>query len=107
MTDRQNTQTDDYRLLNVMVDGKPVEFIRATITRCITWTGGPGSRVRELRWYGEFVSTTFQPEVDETVSVHDLVGETTDGCLVEGYFTISSRHGQGFDVIGSGELTIG
>ena len=106
MTDRQNTQIDDYRLRNVMLDGQPVEFILATVMRCITWTGGPGPRVRELRWYGEIVSTTDQPKIDETVPIHDLVAETADGRLVEGFFTITSAHGQGFDIVGSGELTV-
>jgi hypothetical protein len=106
MPDLDNTETEEYRLVNLMVDGKPVQFIRATITRTITWIGGPGARLRETRWYGEIVSTKDDPEVDLTALVHDLVAETADGHVVEGYFTVTSWHPEGFELVGSGELTI-
>ena len=106
MPDRENTDTEDYRLVNLMVDGTPVEFIRATVTRTTLWAGGAGARVREMRWHGEIATVTYKPNIDDAIPVHDLVAETADGHVVEGHFTVTSWHGQGFEIAGRGELTI-
>ena len=106
MADRDNTETEDYHLVNLMVDGQRVEFATATITRSTTWEGEAGTRRRVSRWSGEIVSDTNQLGIDAGTLIHDLLAETADSQVLEGYFTITASHAKGFDIAGNGELTI-
>ena len=105
MPDRDSTETQDYSLVNLSVDGQGVPFATATITTSITWVGPPGDRRRVSSWLGEIVLTIDERNVIPDVMVHSLAAETTHGDAIEGYFTITRSHSKGFEIAGSGELT--
>ena len=106
MADRDNAETEDYHLVNLVVDGQRVQFATATITRSTTWQGEAGTRRRVSRWSGEIVSDTNQLGNDGSPLIHALLAETADSQVLEGSFTITGWHAKGFDVAGNGELTI-
>jgi hypothetical protein len=104
--DRENTRAEDYRLVNLMIDEKPVQFTTASVTLSITWIGGPGTPQSVSRWNGEIVSAKYEAEVDMATRVHHFVAETIEGHVILGYVTIIRSDSKGFDIVGTGDFTV-
>lgn len=100
MTTESETIVDHYHLVDLVVDGKLVEFTSATITQETVWVGS-GERQRTVRrWYGQIVSNGFGIDV---ARLHTLVGRTND-LILRGFFRTGRVLPECLDMTGSGAL---
>ena|SRR5688572_28221000 len=100
MTTESETIVDLYHLVDLVIDGKLVEFTSATITQETVWVGS-GERQRTVRrWYGQIVSDSYAIDASR---LHTLVGRTND-LILRGFFRTGPVLPACLDVTGSGAL---
>ena len=102
MTGRPDTTVDLYDLVELTVDGKPVEFTAATITQETVWMGSGERQHTVRRWHGQIV---WDGSRIDAALLHTLVGRTNDHTL-RGFFRISRAHSLGVDIDDSGALIL-
>ena len=106
LTDQANTQVENYRLVSLVVDERPVQFSVGTMSLTTRWLGIPGIGHRVNRWQGEITSATYRDEMDLSTRVHRFVAQTGEGQVIEAYFTITRSDDEGFEIVGSGDFKI-
>ena len=102
MDDSTSTHRDHYDLVELIVDGTPVEFTAAWITQETAWTGPADRRVPVRSWHGQIVSDSYEATRSP---VHSFTGRSI-GHRVTGFFYIFRSHSRGVDFDGRGTLTV-
>jgi hypothetical protein len=107
--ERRRVVREDYHLRSLTIDGEPVEFRSATITKETTMLEAGSEWIEGTwGWRGMIDSDTYTPDIADLGESHSFEAESVDGKTLTGDLLISRSGGHGVTRIvgGSEPLTI-